>query len=1045
SQQRVLAPDGRCKAFSAQADGAGWSEGVAVLVLERYSAARRDGHRVLGVIRGCAVNQDGASNGLTAPSGPAQEDVIRRALADAGLRGDEVDAVEAHGTGTRLGDPIEARALAAVYGSDRVPGNALWLGSVKSNIGHTQAAAGAVGVVKMLLALRHGVLPRTLHIDQATSHVDWSAGTVRLLVDAVDWRPRDRPRRAGVSAFGISGTNAHVILEEPPADDPPPAATGREHPPVPWVLSAASPQALRATAARLRAAVDGMRAEDVGYTLARTRARLRYRAVALPDADGDHRPALDALATGTDSPDAVSGEAGAVGRTVFVFPGQGAQWAGMARALLATAPAFAATIAACAEAFAPHLDWSLPDVLRGAPSAPSLDRVDVVQPALFSVMVALATLWRSHGVYPDAVIGHSQGEVAAAYVAGALSLPDAARIVAVRSRLLRTLAGRGAMASVPLPAHQVAGRLRPAAGRVSVAAVNGPRTTVISGAPDAVAELVAMLHAEHVPARPVPIEVAAHCAQVDELIPRLQQALAGITPRTGAVPFFSTVDGEWLDTAGLTAGYWCRNLRETVNFHPATRNLATQKYRYFIEVSPHPVLTTAMEQTLDDLPDGGIAIATLHSDDGGLPRFLRALAQAEVCGAAVDPTAVFPTGTARRVDLPTYPFQHSRFWAPTATWTPPASTGENSPVPAPVAGLNSEQTAAALLALVRTQAAAVTGFPDGQHIDAARTLQEQGFSSLAITELRARLSRATGLRLPAALTLDHPTPAALSRYLAQHLQPSPRPPAPGQSPESGNLESLLRQASAGGRIVAGLEMLKAASLIRPQFTATEPPEVQPVPVAHGPGRPMLVCLASLTPLSSPTEYASWRNTFDEIRDVVALPQPGFAQAQPLPRDLDALLAAHSAAVTRIAGSNPYLLCGHSSGGWIAHATAGYLAGHGRPPTGVVLLDSYWPDASFHQHVLPKVLSHLIDAADPDLGTARLTATGGYLRIMADWTPTRLDMPTLHIQARDPMLPGLPPPRWHLPHDAAVVDGTHLTMTTGHDDQVTKVVEEWINH
>ncbi len=439
------APDGRCKSFSAKADGAGWSEGAGMLVLERLSDARRNGHPVLALLKGSAINQDGRSQGLTAPNGPAQESVILQALSDAGLSAADIDAVEAHGTGTVLGDPIEAQALLAAYGEAHSAEHPLWLGSLKSNIGHAQAAAGMGGVIKMVLALQHGLLPKTLHAETPSEHIDWSSGTVRLLNEAVHWDGQGRPRRAGVSSFGVSGTNAHVIIEEAPVEDV--AQNEASLPPLPaWplILSAKSEGALRGQAERLGAHLrehPGLSLGDVAYSLAVTRSRFEQRAALVAKDKDELLAALDALAQGRPTPKAVLGRARSNGKVVFVFPGQGSQWEGMALALLETSAVFRAQFEACERALAPHVEWSLTSVLRGEGDA-RLDRVDVVQPVLFAVMVSLAALWRSLGVEPDAVIGHSQGEIAAAFVAGALSLEDAAKIVAVRSRILRSSPAR---------------------------------------------------------------------------------------------------------------------------------------------------------------------------------------------------------------------------------------------------------------------------------------------------------------------------------------------------------------------------------------------------------------------------------------------------------------------------------------------------------------------------------------------------------------------------------------------------------------------------
>ncbi|MBW4721233.1 type I polyketide synthase [Saccharothrix obliqua] len=649
SRQRGLAPDGRSKPFAEAADGTSWSEGVGLVLLERLSDARRNGHEVLAVIAGTAVNQDGASNGLTAPNGPSQERVIRQALANAGLRPSEVDAVEAHGTGTALGDPIEAQALLATYGQQRA--EPLWLGSVKSNLGHTQAAAGVAGLIKMVLALRHGVLPRTLHVDAPTPHVDWTAGDVRLLTSSRPWPDTGRPRRAAVSAFGISGTNAHLVVAQSPDL---PAPGGAEGPAV-WALSAKTPEALAEQAARLRGfalAHPDVPVTDIGRELLR-RSAFPLRAAVAGDRDA-LLAGLAALPPGTPA---------RTGPTVFVFPGQGAQWIGMGHRLYTGSPVFRAAIDRCGAALAPHVDFVLADVLAGG----SLDRVDVVQPALFAVMVALAELWRSFGVEPDAVIGHSQGEIAAAHVAGALSLDDAARVVALRARALAALSGRGGMLSVALPVDQAAALVTRWGDRLTVAVVNGPGAVVVSGDPDALAELTAHCADHDIRTRLLPVDYAAHSAQVAEIRDRLLTDLAGIEPRPPRIPFHSTVTGTLVDTAD--ADYWYRNLREPVRFDVPSHALAATG-AVFVEVSPHPVLVPAL-----DAP----ATGTLRRDHGDLTDFLSATGRLYALGGSVDWTSVL--GTTNRVALPTYPFQHEDFWlAPTTTapaddryevrWTP---------------------------------------------------------------------------------------------------------------------------------------------------------------------------------------------------------------------------------------------------------------------------------------------------------------------------------------------------------------------------------------
>ncbi|AKN71145.1 hypothetical protein QR97_16165 [Streptomyces sp. PBH53] len=681
SRQRGLAPDGRCKPFAAAADGTGWGEGAGMLLLERLSDARRHGHPVLAVLRGSAVNQDGASSALTAPNGPAQVRVIQAALADARLAPADVDLLEAHGTGTVLGDPIEAQALLTAYGHSRTA--PAWLGSVKSNLGHTQAAAGVAGVLKTVLALRHGLLPRTLHVDAPTPKVDWSAGAVRLLTEARPWPAGDRPRRAAVSAFGVSGTNAHVIVEQAPdAPDATDASDGCEAPgaadgsaapgAVAWPLSGRTEAALRAQAAKLAAHLadrPGDRPRDVALALATTRTAFAHRAVVVgADRDGLLR-GLAALAAGEPAPGVVRGTAGPAGRVAFVFPGQGAQWTGMALELADTFPEFAARLDECGAALAPHADWSLRDVLAD-PAA--LERVDVVQPALWAVMVSLAALWRAHGVEPAAVVGHSQGEIAAACVAGALTLEDAALLVTARARALRALTGRGGMVSLPLAEAAARETIAPWGERLSVAAVNGPAATVVSGDAAALDELLTRAERDGLRARRIPVDYASHSAHVEAVRAEVLAATAAVAPRATSIAFVSSVTGEILDTAGLDAAYWYRNLREPVRFDRAARALLDAGFTTFVEVSAHPVLTAALQET----DPAVLAVGSLRRDDGGPARFLGSLAEAAVRGVPVDWRPALPG--ARPVPLPTYAFQRERLWLADTRADPRGQGGEDS-------------------------------------------------------------------------------------------------------------------------------------------------------------------------------------------------------------------------------------------------------------------------------------------------------------------------------------------------------------------------------
>ncbi|MFI0374029.1 type I polyketide synthase [Actinomadura sp. 1N219] len=684
SRQRGLAPDGRCKAFAAAADGTGFAEGVGVFVLTRLSAARRAGHRVLAIVRGTAINQDGASNGLTAPNGPSQQRVIRAALADAGLAAAQVDAVEAHGTGTRLGDPIEAGALIAAYGRERAPDRPLWLGSVKTNIGHTGAAAGAAGLIKMIMAMRHGVLPATLHVDAPTPHVDWSAGTVRLLTEPVPWHPdegqADAPRRAGISSFGASGTNAHVIIEEAPddaapatpAEPPPPSAEGRI---TPLPLSAKSEPALRAQAARLRSLLadpDSPEAPpwtDAAYSAATTRASFQHRAVIVAAGRDDALRSLDALAAGEAATGVVRGSVPpARGGTAFLFTGQGSQRLGMGRGLCAAYPVFAEALDEAAGHLDVQLDVPLLDVLFGTvpDAAALLDQTAYAQPALFAVEVALFRLLESWGVTPGHVAGHSVGELAAAHVAGVLSLADAAMLVAARGRLMQELPPGGAMIAVEAAEDEVAPHLD---GLVGIAAVNGPASVVLSGDEDAVTRLADRLSegsdaSGRGPRRTRRLRVshAFHSPLMEPMLAefrRIAQVMEYSPPR---VPLVSNVTGR---PVAPDAEYWVRHVREAVRFHDGVRWLRSQGVTAFVEVGPDAVLSAMGPACLDagtgDDADA-VFVPVMREGRDEERELVSAVGLVHAHGGHVDWDGVFAGRAARRVDLPTYPFERRRYW-----------------------------------------------------------------------------------------------------------------------------------------------------------------------------------------------------------------------------------------------------------------------------------------------------------------------------------------------------------------------------------------------
>nr|CUW01173.1 Type I polyketide synthase [Streptomyces caniferus] len=700
SRQRGLSADGRCKAFSDGSDGTGWGEGAGLLLLERLSDARRNGRRILGLVRGTAVNQDGASSGLTAPNGPAQQRVIRAALTAAGLTASDVDAVEAHGTGTTLGDPIEAQALLATYGQEREAGHPLWLGTVKSNIGHTQAAAGVAGVIKMVQAMQHGVLPRTLHAERPSTHVEWIDGDVRLLTGAVDWPDTGRSRRAGVSAFGVSGTNAHVVLEQAPPAAPEPQAPGTDAaeperpgedpgraprpavplPVVPWVLSARSGPALRAQAEQLHAHAGELPETagtvEIGASLATTRTAFEERAVVL---GGNREELLERLARFAQGDDtvAVRGTADR-GRTAFLFAGQGAQRIGMGRELREAFPVFAAAFDEICAHLDPELPQPLRDVLFGWDAA-VLDRTGFTQPALFAFEAALFRLVESWGLVPDFLLGHSIGELAAAHVAGVLSLPDACRLVAARGRLMQALPAGGAMFSLRAAEGEVVPLLADFGERLSIAAVNGPRTTVVAGDEDALARLVRHFEQQGGKAKRLRVSHAFHSPLMAPMIDEFRSVAASMTFHQPSIPVISNVTGEPAAELG-TADYWVRHVQEAVRFADGIRALERRGVTRFLEIGPDATLTALAKGSLDTDPGhpGPLLVPALRKDRAEPGSVLTALSALHTRGASPDWDRLFPA--ADRVDLPTYAFQRERYWlAPEAA--PARRPGEHPLLP----------------------------------------------------------------------------------------------------------------------------------------------------------------------------------------------------------------------------------------------------------------------------------------------------------------------------------------------------------------------------
>ncbi|MFD6797116.1 type I polyketide synthase [Streptomyces cyaneofuscatus] len=772
-------PAGLSRAFDGDGDGYARGEGCAVVVLRRLSDALADGDRVYALVHGSAVNNDGATDGLTAPGREAQTEVLRSAWENAGVAPRAVSYVEAHGTGTPLGDVTEAGALGTVFGPDRPA--PLRIGSAKTNFGHLEPAAGVLGLVKAALAVHHGVIPPSLHFRTPNPRIDFSAERLEVVTEAAAWPAG--PRFAGVSSFGYGGTNAHIALGEAPEGTPVRATTPDAGGPVCLAVSGTDSHALARNAARLADHLgrsSATRLSDVAHSLATTRTHHPTRGVVIAGTTDEAVAGLRALAADESHDAVVTGAAAERGRVAFVFPGQGAQWWGMGRALWEQNDAFREAVTACDEALAPHAGFSVAAVVRGQDGiAPPFTRTDVVQPALFAMYVGLAAMWRAWGVEPEAVVGHSQGEVAAAVVSGALSLADGARIVALRARAVRDHAPDGAMGLVERPVGDVTEELAAYGDALSVAVVNTARSTVVAGDAEALDRFLGRMEATGAYCQRVDVDYASHSPHMDALLPALREQLTGLAPVDPGIAFYSSVTGERAAGPELDADYWCRNLREPVRFDRALERLRADGFGTFVEVSPHPVLQIALAQGTE--ADGAaVVVGSLRRDRGGIEQPLRALAELHTQGVPIPWKRVFPASDGRRTDLPTYAFEHRRYWLDEHDDAIPAA-GSASWRTA-VMALPEPERPGSLVALVNEEAAALLGRPaEGMRPDL--TLREQGFDSLMVVELRNRLSARTRIPLPTVLAFDYPTPQAIATLLLTHADSQdPRDRAPDVSP-----------------------------------------------------------------------------------------------------------------------------------------------------------------------------------------------------------------------------------------------------------------------
>ncbi|MFD4112989.1 type I polyketide synthase [Streptomyces niveus] len=1063
SRQGAISPDGRCKSYAADANGTGFAEGLGVLVLERLSDARRSGHEVLAVVRGSAVNQDGASNGLTAPNGPSQQRVIRAALSRARLSAGEVDVVDGHGTGTTLGDPIEAQALLATYGQGRPDGGPLLLGSVKSNLGHTQAAAGVAGVMKMVLAMRHGVVPATLHADELSRQVDWSAGAVELVREAREWPEVDRPRRAGVSSFGISGTNAHVIIEQAPetADAPPPDPA--EPPAVIWPLSARTPEALAAQAARLRDFVAERPSHApaaVARALGTRRTAFTHRAAVAGTDRTTLLAALDALARGDSAPAVTRGRTRAKARTAYLFTGQGAQRLGMGAELRAHHPVFAAAFEEADAA----LGVGLGEVLAGTDGA-AVDRTLYAQSGLFAFEVAMFRLLESWGIRPHYLAGHSIGELAAAHVAGVLTLADAGRLVAARGRLMQALPEGGAMVAVQAGEDEIRPLLGTGAG---IAAVNSPSSVVISGERNAVLAVAG----HFAKSKRLSVSHAFHSALMDGMLDDFRAVCETVDLHEPRIPIVSDVTGDIAGPGLLTdPAYWVRHVREPVRFADAVRTLAERGVSRFLELGPDAVLTGMARECA--VADDAHFIALGRRKGPETAAVATGVARLYADGLAPDWAAMYPGSGVS--PLPTYAFQRERYWiaSDVALNAPALDTPQRlSTAPAPareplrdrLAGLSAAGAIEVLTGLVSAEAAALLGYaPDGG-IGPDTAFLEAGMDSVTAAELRGALRAATGLTLTTGAVFDHGTPALLATVLHEEFTrggtdehteavaaDTPDTPDAVPSPDRESVSGLLRMAATGGRMAKGMDLLGAVAAILPGFsTVAELGGVAPpVRLSRGPATRRLICVPSPMALGGAHQYARFAAHFHGRREVAVPAVPGFGRDEPLPLSFDAVVDVLVEGTRAAAGDAPFVLLGYSSGGQFAHAAAESLEKAGTPADALVLLDTYLPDGGGDDNLWREMFEGMLDREDSFGGFSapRLAAMSRYSELILDRSPGALTAPVLFVRPAESFASGAATDDWRATWDAEhtlrEVPGNHFTLLEESATATAATVEQWL--
>lgn len=1083
----ILSQTGCCHAFDKSADGMVRGEGCGVIVLQRLSDARLEGRRILAILTGSAVNQDGKSNGIMAPNPSAQIGVLENACKSARVDPLEIGYVEAHGTGTSLGDRIEAHALGMVFGRKRPGSGPLMIGSIKPNIGHLEGAAGIAGLIKAVLMVERGSLLPSGGFTEPNPAIPFTELGLRVVDELQEWPVvAGRPRRAGVSSFGLGGTNAHVIVEEAGsvgADTVSGRADvgGSGGGVVAWVISGKTASALAAQAGRLgryvraRPALDVV---DVGYSLVSTRSVFDHRAVVVGQTRDELLAGLAGVVAGRPEAGVVCGVGKPAGKTAFVFAGQGSQWLGMGSELYAAYPVFAEALDAVVDELDRHLRYPLRDVIWGH-DQDLLNTTEFAQPALFAVEVALYRLLMSWGVRPGLVLGHSVGELAAAHVAGALCLPDAAMLVAARGRLMQALPAGGAMFAVQAREDEVA----PMLGHdVSIAAVNGPASVVISGAHDAVSAIADRLRGQGRRVHRLAVSHAFHSALMEPMIAEFTAVAAELSVGLPTIPVISNVTGQLVADDFASADYWARHIRAVVRFGDSVRSAHCAGASRFIEVGPGGGLTSLIEASLADAQI--VSVPTLRKDRPEPVSVMTAAAQGFVSGMGLDWASVFSGYRPKRVELPTYAFQHQKFWlAPAPSVSDPTAAGQigasdggaellaSSGFAARLAGRSADEQLAAAIEVVCEHAAAVLGRDGAAGLDAGQAFADSGFNSLSAVELRNRLTAVTAVTLPATAIFDHPTPTELAQYLITQIDGHGSSAAAAANPAEriDALTDLFLQACDAGRDADGWKMVALASNTRERMSSPVRNNVSKnvALLADGISDVVVICIPTLTVLSDQREYRDIANAMTGRHSVYSLTLPGFDSSDALPQNADMIVETVSNAIIDVVGGScRFVLSGYSSGGVLAYALCSHLSvKHQRNPLGVALIDTYLPsqianpsmNEGFSPNDTGKGLSREVIRVARMLNrltATRLTAAATYAAIFQAWEPGRSMAPVLNIVAKDRIatvenLREERINRWRTAaaeaaYSVAEVPGDHFGMMSTSSEAIATEIHDWIS-